>query len=118
MRLQHDGFWLNIRDLYLILYHNFKVEDLDVYAIVGMLESYDFIPKPRSTMYKSFSPYLCNPKIYNKINNKNVFVYIQLNADVFDKSQPKKLINTTRLRKFIALFVPVKKWRRKIRGKK
>ena len=105
---------------YLILYHNFKIKELDTYAIYGMLDGYDFIPKFNSTMFREFAPYHCNPNIYKKINNKNVFLFIQLNANVDDKGplEPIKIIKYKKLRKFISFFIPVKRLRRKIRGKR
>ena len=106
---------------YLIIYHNFKIVDLDVYTIYGMLDCYDFIPKFQSSMYKTFAPYHCNPNIYKKINNKNVILFIQLNAGINDTGPwqvtNNKKIRFKKLRQFISCFVPSAKLRRKIRGK-
>lgn len=117
-KLHYRDFDYYVFMYYLIAYQNFSVFDMNVYAIYGALESYDFIPKPESTEYKDITPHHCNPNIYNKINNKTVFVLIQLNAGIFDLSLPPPRNATKAFKRIISCFIPSKKLRKKIRESK
>ena len=95
---------------YLILYQGFQVRDLNCYSLFGVMEGYGFIPKPTTDTYLRYTPNACNPYVYNKINNKNVFLFIQLSDDT-DRLMNKK----NKIRKILSCFIPLKKLRKKFR---
>ena len=105
---------------YLIMYHNFKIENIEVSVSAFLTDGEKEFFEPKSNKYKSINIYHSHPNIYKYFpNNENIFLFHQI--DHFNKSYRKiffkwKGVVVKKLRQFIACFVPSTKLRRKIRG--
>ncbi len=62
--------------IYLILYRDFKVEDIEIISQWGIFERYNFKPQSKKFLYTKF--YHCTPGIYNIIDTSKVFMFIQI----------------------------------------
>lgn len=61
---------------YLILYRNFRIENIEIISRYGIFEAYNFKPTSMKFLYTQF--YHCTPGIYNLIDTRKVFMFIQI----------------------------------------
>ena len=113
---------------YLILYKNFRIEDLDIESNCGAFEA-SFDPLYfKSDKYKQCDIYMCSEVNLLKFDNPKLFIICHLDRNLFgvvrnltgrieklEKSLEKQKFKY-KLKKFLSMFIPNKKLRRKIRG--
>ncbi len=63
---------------YLILYHDFKVKNMNVITNVGACESFEVLAYDSIENVKRLPIYMCTYKMYNFFNSENVFMIIHL----------------------------------------
>ncbi|MEI0799629.1 hypothetical protein R4Q14_15060, partial [Brachyspira intermedia] len=129
---------------YLIIYHNFKIIDIEITSILGACQN--VIPSIvfHSHKYKEINLYMCSKYMFDYFNNDMLFLLIQLDKvfdsqvlsvreDLFNKinileNKINTLENNINIIKYdievynsfinsIAWWIPIKKWRNNFRNK-
>ena len=75
LNLNFFSFDFYVYGYFLLLYKDFRIENVEVVADWGFLELTDF--KPQSEKFKQFYFYQCNFYLQNRLNKDNLFLIIQ-----------------------------------------
>lgn len=84
---------------FLLLYKDFRIEDVEVVAECGFLEHIDF--KPQSEKFKQFDFYCCNFYLQDRLKKDNLFLIHQKDKQ---KHNTQDLLNEVRMYYFGAMI--------------
>lgn len=78
LKLNFYSFDFLIYGYFLLYFKGFKLENVEVLADFGFLECPEF--EPLSDKFLHFKVKLCHPNLYEKLNNDEIFLFIQKNV--------------------------------------
>ena len=81
--LKWEDFDYYIYMYYLILYHNFKINDLEITSNYGVAEATVELIRFHSDKYKKVHLMMCSKRTLEKFDNPNLFMLVHLDRDLY-----------------------------------
>jgi len=116
--LKFDDFDYYIYMFYLILYHEFQIDDIEIKSSYGICECPLKILEFKSKKYKKLSILITSSELLKKVNNPKCFLSVQLDkSNNWKSANPFSLKLANFIAKLLTFFIPNKTTRKSLRQK-